>query len=78
MSSLNLDSHAKDKLLRLVQNRYNSETDVLTLNADRCPMKHQNKDYAMYLLHVLVSESKVKFVCLDSFILHLTIEFVEN
>ena len=32
---LDLDEHARDKLLKLVGDRYNKETDVLTLEADR-------------------------------------------
>lgn len=59
MSSLHLDSHAKDKLLRLVKERYDAETDILTIVSERCPLRKQNLDYAMYLLNVLVSESWV-------------------
>nr|CAG4647206.1 EOG090X09BG [Megafenestra aurita]SVE92503.1 EOG090X09BG [Megafenestra aurita] len=58
LSSLNLDSHAKDKLLRLVKERYNPATDTLTIVSERCPLRKQNYDYAMYLLNVLVSESR--------------------
>ncbi|EFX82761.1 hypothetical protein DAPPUDRAFT_240975 [Daphnia pulex] len=57
LSSLKLDNHAKDKLLRLVKERYNPEFDVLTIVSERCPLRKQNVDYAMYLLNVLVSES---------------------
>ncbi|MCP3663138.1 MAG: hypothetical protein GY696_11690 [Gammaproteobacteria bacterium] len=35
VSRLNMNEQAKDKLLRLVGDRYNQETDVLTLVADR-------------------------------------------
>ena len=59
LSSLNLDSHAKDKFLRLVGDRYNEETDILTIVTDRCPLKKQNYDYAMYLLTALYHESLV-------------------
>ncbi|XP_055531565.1 28S ribosomal protein S35, mitochondrial [Wyeomyia smithii] len=59
LESLTLDQHAKDKLLRLVGERYNSDTDVLTLVADRCPLKKQNYDYAMYLLTALYHESNM-------------------
>ena len=55
-----LDDHAKDKLLRLLKERYDAKTNTITLVAERCPMKAQNKDYATYLLNVLVSESWVK------------------
>nr|SVE77718.1 EOG090X09BG [Daphnia lumholtzi] len=57
LSALHLNSHAKDKLLRLVKERYDPVTDILTIVAERCPLRKQNIDYAMYLLNVLVSES---------------------
>ncbi|XP_041354249.1 28S ribosomal protein S35, mitochondrial-like [Gigantopelta aegis] len=57
LSSLGLDYHARDKLLRLVGDRYNANSDELTITSDRCPLKKQNYDYAMYLLTVLVHES---------------------
>lgn len=50
LSSLNLDKHAQDKFLRLVGERYNKETDVVTITADRCPVRTQNMDYVNYLL----------------------------
>jgi len=59
LESLQLDEHAKDKLLRLVKERYDPSTDVLTIVADRCPLRKQNMEYANYLLTVLVTESKV-------------------
>ena len=59
LSSLPLDEHAQDKLKRLVKERYNPSTGILTIVADRCPLKKQNIDYALYLLNVLVSESQV-------------------
>ena len=34
LASLSLDYHARDKLLRLVGDRYNPDTDVLTLTTD--------------------------------------------
>uniref|UniRef100_A0A8C6QA57 Mitochondrial ribosomal protein S35 n=1 Tax=Nannospalax galili TaxID=1026970 RepID=A0A8C6QA57_NANGA len=57
LSSLNLDDHAKKKLIKLVGERYCKATDVLTIKTDRCPLKRQNYDYAMYLLTVLYHES---------------------
>ncbi|XP_064200773.1 small ribosomal subunit protein mS35 [Anguilla rostrata] len=57
LSSLNLDDHARKKMIKLVGHRYNRDTDELTLNADRCPLRKQNCDYAMYLLTVLYHES---------------------
>lgn len=59
LSKLNLDQHAKDKLLRLVENRYNPETDYLTLAVDQCPLRQQNFEYAQYLLTALFHESHI-------------------
>ncbi|XP_017892379.1 28S ribosomal protein S35, mitochondrial [Ceratina calcarata] len=53
LSSLDLDARAKDKMLRLVGDRYNPETDVITITADRCPSRVQNLDYVKYLLTAL-------------------------
>jgi small subunit ribosomal protein S35 len=50
LSNLKLDKHAHDKILRLVGERYNEETDELTIVTDRCPIRQQNYDYAIYLL----------------------------
>lgn len=50
LARMNLDKHARDKFLRLVGERYNKETDELTITTDRCPLKKQNYDYAIYLL----------------------------
>ncbi|XP_067906717.1 small ribosomal subunit protein mS35 [Heterodontus francisci] len=55
--NLNLDDHAKKKLIKLVGNRYSKDTDILTITTDRCPLRRQNYDYAMYLLTVLYHES---------------------
>lgn len=57
LKSLNLDYHGRDKLLRLVGDRYDPATDCLTLVADRCPLSQQNYDYCRYLLTVLYTES---------------------
>ncbi|KAI5700518.1 hypothetical protein M8J76_010565 [Diaphorina citri] len=57
LSTLELDDHARDKFLRLVGDRYNPKTDVLTIVTDRCPMKKQNYDYCMYVLTALFHES---------------------
>lgn len=53
LSLLQLDARAKDKMLRLIGNRYNPKTDVITITADRCPTKKQNLDYVKYLLTAL-------------------------
>ncbi|KAL3252409.1 hypothetical protein MRX96_017721 [Rhipicephalus microplus] len=57
LSDLELDYHARDKLLRLVRDRYDPATDVLTIVTDRCPLKKQNYDYAHYLLTAVYHES---------------------
>ncbi|XP_018431932.1 PREDICTED: 28S ribosomal protein S35, mitochondrial [Nanorana parkeri] len=57
LSSLNLDKHGRRKLIKLVGSRYNEENDTLTIQTDRCPLRRQNEDYAMYLLTVLYHES---------------------
>lgn len=59
LKKLPLNEHAKDKFLRLVGERYNHETEILTLVTDRCPIRKQNYDYAMYLLTALFHESQV-------------------
>ncbi|XP_059192148.1 small ribosomal subunit protein mS35 [Centropristis striata] len=57
LSDLNLDDHARKKMIKLVKERYCSDTDILTIKTDNCPLKQQNYDYAMYLLTVLYHES---------------------
>ncbi|CAN9498976.1 unnamed protein product [Ophioblennius macclurei] len=57
LSSLNLDDHARKKMLKLVGDRYCKDTDILTIMTDSCPLRVQNYDYAMYLLTVLYHES---------------------
>ncbi|KAG7168564.1 28S ribosomal protein S35-like 1 [Homarus americanus] len=59
LKSLDLDDHGRDKLLRLVKDRYDAATDCLTIVADRCPLSQQNYDYCQYLLTVLYNESMV-------------------
>lgn len=61
LSTLTLDTHAKDKLLRLVGKRYDPETDLLTITSDRCPTRKQNLEYCEYLLTALFHESWVRF-----------------
>jgi len=57
LDSLQLDSHARDKFIRLVGERYDEESGIVTLTADRCPYRGQNKDYTEYLLTALFHES---------------------
>lgn len=59
LSKLKFDNHSRDKFLRLVGERYNESDDTLTLIADRCPLRKQNYDYAMYLLTACYHESFV-------------------
>lgn len=59
LDTLKLNKNARDKFLRLVGERYNPDNDVLTVVTDRCPLKKQNYDYAMYLLTALYHESNV-------------------
>ncbi|KAH8302231.1 hypothetical protein KR044_004257, partial [Drosophila immigrans] len=59
LSDLQFDAHAKDKFLRLVGERYDQETGVLTFVTDRCPTRKQNYDYALYLLTACYHESFV-------------------
>ncbi|XP_033740963.1 28S ribosomal protein S35, mitochondrial-like [Pecten maximus] len=57
LSDLELDEHAHQKLLKLVGERYNKETDMITFKTDKCPTKQQNKDYALYLLTAVYLEA---------------------
>lgn len=57
LSTLNLTERAKDKFLRLVGDRYDKQTDLVTLTADRCPVRIQNLDYVNYLLTACYHES---------------------
>lgn len=54
-----MDEHARDKIVRLVGDRYEEESDMLTIVVDRCPTKKQNYDYALYVLTALYHESNV-------------------
>lgn len=62
LSSLHLDAHAKDKILRLLGNRYNPQTDIITITADRCPVRKQNLDYVKYLLTALFHIAWVSYL----------------
>lgn len=59
MSNFPLDKHAKDKFLRLVGDKYDADTDVVTIVTDRCPLRQQNYEYAQYLLTATFHESWV-------------------
>ncbi|CAH1390146.1 unnamed protein product [Nezara viridula] len=57
LDKLHLDEHAKDKFLRLVGDRYDEETGIVTIVTDKCPLRKQNYDYALYLLTAVYYES---------------------
>ncbi|XP_033629462.1 28S ribosomal protein S35, mitochondrial-like [Asterias rubens] len=57
LADLPLDKHARWKLIQLAGTKYNKKTKTLTLVTDRCPVKKQNYDYAMYLFTVLFHEA---------------------
>ncbi|XP_050506569.1 28S ribosomal protein S35, mitochondrial [Diabrotica virgifera virgifera] len=57
LKSLNLNQRANDKFLRLVGDRYDEATDTVTIVTDRCPLRKQNYDYALYLITALYHES---------------------
>jgi small subunit ribosomal protein S35 len=57
LATMNFDEHARDKFLRLVGNRYDIESDIVTIVTDCCPLRKQNLDYAMYLITALYHES---------------------
>ncbi|CAF2632217.1 unnamed protein product [Rotaria sp. Silwood2] len=57
LTQLEFDEHSRDKFIRLAGQRYNTDTDELTLVADKCPYRKQNYDYAQYLLTALYFES---------------------
>lgn len=59
LDSLDLDQHASDKMKKLLHDKYNSETNTLTIRAESCPLRKQNYDYAQYLLTALYFESWV-------------------
>lgn len=43
LSNLNLDDHAKKKLIKLVGDRYCKDTDMLTITTDRYGYKKRKK-----------------------------------
>lgn len=48
-------------MIRLVGERYDEESDILTIVTDRCPTRKQNYDYGIYVLTALYHESNVSF-----------------
>lgn len=49
-------------MIRLVGERYDEESDTLTIVTDRCPMRKQNHDYGIYVLTALYHESNVCYL----------------
>ncbi|GMS79415.1 hypothetical protein PENTCL1PPCAC_1590 [Pristionchus entomophagus] len=56
-AALGLNPAAKEKLQRLAGDRYEEETDTITITTDRCHTRAQNYDYAFYLLTVVYHEA---------------------
>lgn len=52
-----LNYHATDKIRRLILDKYDEDTGILTITTDRCPLKSQNLDYALYLLTAVYHEA---------------------
>lgn len=59
LSRLELDEHSRDKMIRLLDKRYNPETDMVTIETSACPLRKQNIDYAFYQLTAVYYESWV-------------------
>lgn len=60
LDRLQLDEHARQKMILLLGDRYDPTTDLITIQTDNCPFKKQNYDYAMYLLTATFFESWVR------------------
>ena len=58
LTSLTLEERSRNKMIALLGERYDPESDILHIVTDRCPTRKQNRDYAVYLLTVLYHESK--------------------
>jgi len=57
LSSLKLHERSRDKIIRLLGDRYDHATDTVSLASDRCPYRNQNVDYTRYLVTALYFES---------------------
>lgn len=57
-----MDDHALDKMIRLLGERYDKGTNMVTLEVNSAPVKQQNLEYAKYLLTALYYESWVSVV----------------
>ena len=55
--SLQLTGRPREKMLELLEDKYDIDRNVIKLESRRCPTKTQNKDYLLYLLKVLYYEA---------------------
>ena len=60
LGCLGLDRRSRDKFLRLVEDRYDEETDEVRITSDRLPYRRQNREYCEYLIRVLYHEATKK------------------
>lgn len=58
VDDLKLNELDRKKLVELARHRYNEKTGVLTIQADACPTRIQNRDYVEYLLSAVYYESQ--------------------
>lgn len=59
ISELKLDEHAKDKLIKLLEHRYNPKTGLISIETQDCPFKEQNLELAIYQLTACYFEAWV-------------------
>eukprot|EP00800_Vazella_pourtalesii_P001857 TRINITY_DN11732_c0_g2_i1.p1 TRINITY_DN11732_c0_g2~~TRINITY_DN11732_c0_g2_i1.p1 ORF type:complete len:253 (+),score=39.14 TRINITY_DN11732_c0_g2_i1:220-978(+) len=57
IDSLQLAPRPREKMLELLGDKYDVDTNVIKLESRRCPTKTQNKEYLYYLLKVLYFEA---------------------
>lgn len=58
LDDLNLNERARFKFKDLVGTRYDPQTNIVTIESERCPYRQQNEDYVFYLLTTLYFESQ--------------------
>nr|CAB3264010.1 28S ribosomal protein S35, mitochondrial-like [Phallusia mammillata] len=54
---LGLNLQAREKITKLLEWRYNDDTDVATIQSKRCPVRKQNSDFLDYVFTALYFES---------------------
>jgi len=57
INQLTLDEHARDKLIQLLDHRYDPKTGWIRITAEDCPFKEQNLELAIYQLTACFFES---------------------